>query len=150
RGRTYNFATSTKKSVLRFIEAHLRCAAPCAGRYSADAAEHNFLQRHPMGMANAKIQPYTRTRSPWRVSERRNAVALFRPGILPALLVLVMSICLSTSADARRWKWWHSYSSYEGSARSGDDDRRRARASEVPPAARAGRGVAALGAIAER
>src|SRR5262249_23442952 len=63
--------------------------------------------------------------------------------------VLVMSICLSTSADARRWKRWHYYS-YERSARSGDDDRRRA-ASEVPgPAARAGRGVAALGAIAER
>lgn len=104
-----------------------------------------------MGMANAKIQPYTRTRSPWRVSERRSAVAVVRTGILPALLVLVMSICLSTSADARRWKWWHYYSSYERSARSGDDDRRRARASEVPgPAARAGRGVAALGAIAER
>jgi hypothetical protein len=71
-----------------------------------------------------------------------------RTGILPALLVLVMSICLSTSADARRWKWWHYYSSYERSARSGDDDRRRARASEVPGPA--GRGVAALGAIAER
>src|SRR5262245_28402535 len=58
-------------------------------------------------MANAKIQPYTRTRSPWRVSERRSAVAVLRTGILPALLVLVMSICLSTSADARLWKWWH-------------------------------------------
>jgi len=77
-------------------------------------------------------------------------VVVVRTGILPALLVLVMSICLSTSADARRWKWWHYYSSYERSARSGYDDRRRARASEVPPAARAGRGVAALGAIAER
>ena len=76
---------------------------------------------------------------------------MVRTGILPALLVLMMSICLSTSADARRWKWWHYYSSYERSVRSGDDDRRRARASEVPgPAARAGRGVAALGAIAER
>src|SRR5262249_49133742 len=103
-----------------------------------------------MGMANAKIQPYTRTRSPWRLSERRSAVAVLRTGILPALLVLVMSICLSTSADARL-KWWHYYSSYERSARSGDDDRRRARASEVPgPAARAARGGAALGAIAER
>jgi LTXXQ motif family protein len=60
--------------------------------------------------------------------------------ILPALLVLVMSICLSTSADARRWKWWHYYSSYERSARSGDDGR--ARASEVPGPA--------LGAIAQR
>src|SRR5215469_467189 len=104
-----------------------------------------------MGMANAKIQPYTRTRSPWRVSERRSAVAVVRTGILPALLVLMMSICLSTSADARRWKWWHYYGSYERSARSGDNDRRRARASEIPgPAARAGRGGAALGAIAER
>jgi LTXXQ motif family protein len=81
------------------------------------------------------------------VSERRSAVAVLRTGILPALLVLVMSICLSTSADARRWKWWHYYSSYERSVRSGDDDRRR----EVHgPAARAGRGGAALGAIAER
>src|SRR5262245_20345351 len=96
-------------------------------------------------MANAKIQPYTRSRSPWRVSERRSAVAVLRTGILPALLVLVMSICLSTSADGRRWKWWHYYSSYERSARSGDDDRRRARASEVP-----GPAGAALGAIAER
>jgi hypothetical protein len=78
-------------------------------------------------------------------------VAVLTTGILPALLVLVMSICLSTSADARRWKWWHYYSSYERSARSGDDDRRRARASEVSgPAARAGRGGAALDAIAER
>jgi hypothetical protein len=76
-------------------------------------------------------------------------VAVLRTGILPALLVLVMSICLSTNADARRWKWWHYYSSYERSARSGDDDRRRARASEVAgPSARAG--GAALGAIAER
>jgi hypothetical protein len=78
-------------------------------------------------------------------------VAVRRTGILPALLVLVMSICLSTSVDARRWKWWHYYSSYERSARSGDYDRRRARASEVPgPAARAGRGGDALGAVAER
>jgi hypothetical protein len=121
------------------------------GRHSADAAEHNSLQSHPMGMANAKIQAYTRIRSPWRVSERRSAVAVLRTGILPALLVLVMSICLSTSVDARRWKWWHYYSSYERSARSGDYDRRRARASEVPgPAARAGRGGDALGAVAER
>ncbi len=60
-------------------------------------------------------------------------------------------MCVSTSADARRWKWWHYYSSYERSVRSGHDDRRRARASEEPgPAARAGRGGAALGAIAER
>ena len=104
-----------------------------------------------MGMAKAKIQPYTRTRSPWRVSERRSAVAVLRTGILPALLVLVMSICVSTSADARRWKWWHYYSSYERSARSGDDDHRRARSSKVPGlAASAGRGVGALGAIAER
>jgi hypothetical protein len=77
-------------------------------------------------------------------------VAVLRTGILLALLLLVMSICLSTSADARRCKWWHYYSSYERSARSGDDDRRRG-ASEVPgPAARAGRGGAGLGAIAER
>jgi len=41
---------------------------------------------------------------------------MLRTGILPALLVL--SICLSTSADARRWKWWHYYSSYERSVRS--------------------------------
>jgi hypothetical protein len=96
-----------------------------------------------------KFRP--RIRSPWRVSERRSAVAVLRTGILPALLVLVMSICLSTSVDARRWKWWHYYSSYERSARSGDYDRRRARASEVPgPAARAGRGGDALGAVAER
>jgi hypothetical protein len=75
---------------------------------------------------------------------------MLKSGILPALL-LVMGVCLSTSADARRWKWWHYYSSYERSTRSDVDDRRRSRASEVPgPAARAGRGGGALGAIAER
>src|SRR5215831_18138937 len=79
-----------------------------------------------------KFAPTLELGSPWRVSERRSAVAVLRTGILPALLVLVMSICVSTNADARRWKWWHYYSSYERSARSGDDYRRRARASEVP------------------
>jgi len=74
-------------------------------------------------MANAKVQSHTRTRSSWRVSERRSAVAVLRAGTLPALLVLVMCVCLSTGADARRWRWWHYYSSYERSARSGEDDR---------------------------
>src|SRR5262249_9114799 len=139
RGRTYNFATSTKKVSAPFHRSSFEMR--CTMRWLVGGirpTQHNLLQRHPMGMANAKIQPYTRTRSSWRVSEGRSAVAVVRPGILPALLVLVMSICLSTSADARRWKWWHYYSIYERSARSGDDDRRRARASEVPPAARAG------------
>jgi LTXXQ motif family protein len=71
-----------------------------------------------------------------------------RTGNLPALLLVVMSVCLSTSADARRWKWWQYYSSYDRSARSDDHNRRRARASEVPGPA--GRGGGALGAIAER
>jgi LTXXQ motif family protein len=75
---------------------------------------------------------------------------MLRTGILPALLVLVMSICLSTSADARRWKWWHYYGSYERSARDGDDDRRRGASQVAGPAARAGRGRDALGAIAQR
>jgi hypothetical protein len=75
---------------------------------------------------------------------------MLRTGILSALLLVVMSVCLSTSADARRWKWWQYYSSYDRSARSDDDNRRRARPSEVPgPAARVGRG-GALGGIAER
>jgi hypothetical protein len=38
-------------------------------------------------------------------------------GILPALLLVVMSVCLSTSADARRWKRGQPYSSYDRSAR---------------------------------
>src|SRR5262245_56346890 len=76
---------------------------------------------------------------------------MLRTGILPTLLVLVMSIYLSTSADARRWKWWHYYGSYGRSVRSDADDRRRSRASEVPgPVARAGGGGGALVAIAER
>jgi hypothetical protein len=76
---------------------------------------------------------------------------MLRTGILPALLLVVMSVCLSTSADARRWKWWQYYSSYDRSARSDDHNRRIARASEVPgPAGCAGRGGGALGAIAER
>jgi LTXXQ motif family protein len=73
---------------------------------------------------------------------------MLRAGILSALLLVVMSVCLSTSADARRWKWWQYYSGYDRSARSDDHNRRRARASEVPGPA--GRGGGALGAIAER
>jgi hypothetical protein len=60
---------------------------------------------------------------------------------------LLGGCCLSTSADARRWKWWQYYSSYDRSARSDDHNRRRARTSEVPIAA--GRDGRALGAIAE-
>src|SRR5262245_39859794 len=147
RGRTYNFATSTKKVSAPFHRSSFEMR--CTMRWLVGGIRPT--QRSTIFSSAIRWEWLTPKFSPTlELGERRSAVAVVRTGILPALLVLVMSICLSTSADARRWKWWHYYSSYERSARSGDDDRRRARASEVPPAARAGRGVAALGAIAER
>ena len=71
--------------------------------------------------------------------------------ILPACLVFLLALCLATSADARRWKWWH-YGGYDRSERGERDDdggSRRARAAELPdPALRGSRG--AFGTIVER
>jgi len=72
--------------------------------------------------------------------------------ILPAFLTFLLALCLATSADARRWRWWHSYGGWDHSERaerSGDDTSRRARATEFPdPAARGPRG--AFGTIVNR
>jgi LTXXQ motif family protein len=71
--------------------------------------------------------------------------------ILPAFLAFLLAICLATSADARRWKWWHSggYDRSERSDRPFDDSSRRARAAEFPdPALRGSRG--AFGTVVER
>src|SRR5262245_28891397 len=69
--------------------------------------------------------------------------------ILPAFLAFLLALCLATSADARRWRWWHSYDRSDRAERSGDDASRRGRAAEFPdPAARGSRG--AFGTIVER
>ena len=71
--------------------------------------------------------------------------------ILPALLAFILALCLTTSADARRWRWWHSYGGCDRSDRAerSDDGSRRARAAEFPdPAGRGSRG--AFGTIVER
>jgi hypothetical protein len=71
--------------------------------------------------------------------------------ILPAFLAFLLALCLATSADARRWKWWHSggYDRSERSDRPVDDRSGRARAAEfADPAVRGSRG--AFGTIVER
>jgi hypothetical protein len=75
--------------------------------------------------------------------------------ILPGCLVFLLALCLTTSADARRWKWWY-YGGHDLSERGERDDEggyeggyRRARAAELPdPALRGSRG--AFGTIVER
>src|SRR6516165_2658741 len=71
--------------------------------------------------------------------------------ILPACLVFLLALCLATSANARRWKWWY-YGGHDLSERGTRDDEggyRRARAAELPdPALRGSRG--AFGTIVER
>ena len=62
---------------------------------------------------------------------RKQGATMSRTGILPALLVIALSLCLGTSAEARKWRWWHiyghGYSAYGHgySARSGYDRRAR-------------------------
>lgn len=74
-----------------------------------------------------------------------------RTGVLPALLVLALSLCLTSSAEARKWRLWHFYGSYGHgySVRSGDDGRR-ARAARAVEAARARTGGGAFGAVTDR
>src|SRR5262245_45951340 len=80
------------------------------------------------------------------------AATMAKTRILPACLTFLLALCLATSADARRWRWWHSYGGWDRSeraGRSGDDTSRRARAAEFPdPAARGSRG--AFGTIVNR
>jgi hypothetical protein len=78
-----------------------------------------------------------------------------RTGILPALLVLALSLCLATGAEARKWRWWFSYGSHGTSSRSDDDGGRRARAGEWGEPARAEparlkTGGGAFGAVIDR
>jgi hypothetical protein len=71
--------------------------------------------------------------------------------ILPACLVFLLALCLATSANARRWKWWY-YGGHDLSERGERDDDggyRRTHAAELPdPALRGSRG--AFGTIVER
>ncbi|MGZ5850776.1 MAG: Spy/CpxP family protein refolding chaperone [Methyloceanibacter sp.] len=66
---------------------------------------------------------------------------MFRTVILAAPLVLVLSLCLSTSADARRWKY---YNGYERTERKEDDTARRARATKLPEMPIRGSGALSL------
>jgi hypothetical protein len=68
------------------------------------------------------------------------------------LLALTLSVCLiSSSAEARKWRWRHFYGVYDYNsvARSGDDGRRD-RVSEVVETARARTGGGGSGAVIDR
>jgi hypothetical protein len=65
--------------------------------------------------------------------------------ILPALLGLVFSLCLFTSADARRLRY---YNGYERTDRNDSDSARRARATKLPETPI--RGAGALSVVVER
>src|SRR5262249_58569390 len=67
---------------------------------------------------------------------------MLRTVILPALLVVVLSLSLSTSADARRWR------SYERTDQNDGDSARRARATKLPEMPI--RGAGALSVVVER
>ena len=64
------------------------------------------------------------------------------------LLVLAVSLCVVSSAEARKWRWWHFYGFYvHGSpARSGDDGRRTHPANATAPARTGG----AFGPVIDR
>ena len=69
--------------------------------------------------------------------------------ILPALLALVLSLCLASDAEARKWRWWFSWG-HGHVARSGDDGGRRARAAAWGEAGRGSRNGQAFGAVVDR
>jgi hypothetical protein len=74
---------------------------------------------------------------------------MLRTGIVPALLVLVLSFSLASIADARKGR--SRYSSEHGySARSDDNEGRRAMATEGAVGARTGSGGGAFGAVVEQ
>ena len=73
-----------------------------------------------------------------------------RTGKLLALLVMTLSVCMVSSAEARNRHWWHLYGVYGNSDRSGDDDSRRARAADPIEAARARTGGGAFGAVIDQ
>jgi len=58
--------------------------------------------------------------------EEADATKMPRNRILSALLVLTLSLCSVSSAEARKWRWWHFYGFYKHgySVRSGDYGRR--------------------------
>jgi hypothetical protein len=68
---------------------------------------------------------------------------MLRTGILPALFVLVFSLSLSISADARRLRYYHGY---ERTDRNDSDSARRARATKLPKI----RGAGALSVVVDR
>jgi hypothetical protein len=75
-----------------------------------------------------------------------------RTGALHVLLVLTLSMCLvSSSAEARRWRWRHFYGVYDygDAARSGDFGRRD-RVTEMVETARARTGGGGFGAVIDR
>jgi hypothetical protein len=70
---------------------------------------------------------------------------MLRTVILPALLVLVVSLSLSVNADARRWRH---YNGYEQTDRKEDNIVRRARATTLPGIPN--RGAGALSIVVDR
>lgn len=59
-----------------------------------------------------------------------------KPAIVPTLLVIVVIVCMSSNADARRWRYYN-YNGYGDSysSRSDTQDRRRGREAEWPDSA---------------
>jgi LTXXQ motif family protein len=75
-----------------------------------------------------------------------------RTGFLHVLFMLALSMCLvSSSAEARKWRWRHFYGVYDYGymLRHGDDDRRD-RFAEVLETARARTGGGGFGAVIDR
>jgi hypothetical protein len=75
-----------------------------------------------------------------------------RTGSLQLLFMLALSICLvSSSAEARKWRWRHFYNVYDyGYVIRPGDDGRRDRASEVVETVRARTGGGGFGAVIDR
>jgi hypothetical protein len=59
-----------------------------------------------------------------------------------------LGLCLVSSAEARKWRWWYYGHGY--SSRSSDDDGRSARAAEWTETARVSRGGGPFGAVIDR
>ena len=76
---------------------------------------------------------------------------MYRTGVLPALLAMALSVCVVSSAEARKWRWsfFPGFYVYGHSVRSGDGGRRDLAAPAVETA-RARIGGGAVGAVIDR
>ena len=127
------------------------CAPPFRGKGGGSGWYQGVVRatrRYPPAILPSRTGTLHRAFVPWAGTK---GAIMYRTGVLPALLAMALSVCVVSSAEARKWRWsfFPGFYVYGHSVRSGDGGRRDLAAPAVETA-RARIGGGAVGAVIDR